>query len=83
MRKRNAEHQKKYRNNPELRFKHNARWITNRAVNAGKLVKTACVDCGSTIRVEAHHKDYYKPLDVIWLCNKCHDTLHSKAEKGE
>ncbi len=30
-----------------------------------------CSDCGET-KVEAHHEDYSKPLDVEWLCKKHH-----------
>jgi len=36
----------------------------------GKLKKAKCL-CGKR-KVEAHHEDYFKPLDVIWLCKGCH-----------
>lgn len=28
--------------------------------------------------VQCHHKDYSKPLDVIWLCLKHHRELHNQ-----
>lgn len=31
--------------------------------------------CGD-INSHAHHKDYFKPLDVIWLCVEHHKFLH-------
>ena len=46
------------------------------AVNSGKLKKTNCVECGSSRLVQGHHEDYDKPLEVIWLCSKCHHKLH-------
>jgi len=42
----------------------------------GRLVKTPCVHCGSTKRVQGHHPDYTKPLEVIWLCQSCHAAEH-------
>lgn len=47
------------------------------AVAAGKIVKpTTCQDCGKEGRIQAHHHDYSKPFDVIWVCQKCHGKRH-------
>jgi len=49
------------------------------ALQSGKLVKGLCANCGSSASVHAHHDDYSKPLEVTWLCSKCHRILHGKA----
>ena len=46
------------------------------AVARGKLIKQPCEICGSKV-VQAHHEDYSKPLDVIWLCAVHHKWIHS------
>lgn len=51
------------------------------AVKQGKLRREPCVFCGAT-EVEAHHHDYAKPLDVMWLCRRHHAALH-RAEVAE
>lgn len=54
-----------------------------RAVQSGDIQKpSACQWCGRKVRLEGHHHDYTKPLDVTWLCKPCHckaDDLRRKA----
>lgn len=61
------------RANPE---KHAAQRAAYEATVRGTLVRPAtCSRCpnGSP---HAHHDDYSKPLDVIWLCKECHVAHH-------
>ena len=37
-----------------------------------------CADCLRILKVEAHHEDYSKPLEVVWLCRLCHMHRHNK-----
>lgn len=48
------------------------------AKKRGDLVEQPCRDCGTTENVEAHHSDYRKPLQVVWLCTKHHRKEHTK-----
>lgn len=45
-------------------------------VKRGKVAKKPCRECGQP--AQAHHADYSKPLDVIWLCRKHHLALHKE-----
>lgn len=48
-----------------------------------------CQGCGrneSESRLGAHHYDYTRPLDVIWLCKVCHkrvDEVRAFVETGK
>lgn len=42
----------------------------------GTIKKLPCEVCGTEERVEAHHSDYDKPFDIIWLCSKHHKEWH-------
>lgn len=48
-----------------------ARIAVGNAVRDGRLRRMPCEICGS-LRVQAHHDDYSKPLSVRWLCFKHH-----------
>jgi len=75
-RKKRAEQAKRYVRDPKLRIRWMARWAAQKAVESGKLIKTACQQCESATKVEAHHADYTKPLEVAWLCFSCHREWH-------
>lgn len=46
-----------------------------KALRNGELVKSPCEICGK-LKVEAHHEDYTKPLEVRWLCRVHHMRVH-------
>jgi len=77
--KRIAANMRRYAKDPRLQQKHKARWMTSRAIKLGRLLKTPCVACGES-KSEAHHADYSKPLEVIWLCRACHSKTHQEAK---
>lgn len=73
-RAKNAANSKRWRQkNPQA---YRAQTAVSNAVRDGRLAKLNCEFCGSD-QVHAHHKDYSRPLDVIWLCAKCHHRLHA------
>jgi len=45
------------------------------AIRNGTLKKKPCEFC-SNDKAQAHHTDYSKPLEVNWLCARCHVKLH-------
>ena len=68
---------KKYRKNYIKRNKQKvtARIRLNTKVRSGKILKENCKVCDCT-KSQAHHPDYSKPLEVIWLCPRHHTDLH-------
>ncbi len=57
--------------------------LTEKAIKRGRLVPQPCESCGATGRmadgrnkVQAHHDDYNKPLEVRWLCQEHHHEWH-------
>jgi len=58
-------------------FAHGA---VSRAIRSGSLVRNPCERCGDPKSV-AHHEDYDKPLDVMWLCQPCHKQRHKELKE--
>ena len=56
----------------------------NEALRAGKIVRpNKCVVCQKECKPQAHHYDYSKPLDVMWLCVRCHANVHKNERLRE
>lgn len=59
------------------KHKRQAHALVKRAIEKGVLMRPdECERCGTVALIQAHHSDYTKPLDVDWLCSKCHSAEH-------
>ncbi len=61
------------------RIKTRAHTKVQRAVKKGLLTRLDCQICskkGLSVAAHAHHSDYTKPLEVLWLCNLHHKAWH-------
>lgn len=59
--------------------RHHARLLLRKAVRDGQLIRpSSCPECGAGGKIDAHHDDYTKPLEVRWLCCACHGKLSRK-----
>ena len=65
--------------------------VLESAIKSGKFARRyVCEVCGDSgemkdgrSKIQAHHDDYDKPLEVRWLCQKCHYLWHkSNTAKG-
>lgn len=63
------------------RLKTNARARIRVLVYRGKLEKLPCTVCGNE-KSQAHHADYSKPLEIVWLCARHHKDLHRKESQS-
>lgn len=66
-----------YKSMSKFKHKQAARHIVNEKIRKGEIVRPSkCSRCGKEKFVYAHHNDYEKPLEVIWLCRGCHADIH-------
>ena len=77
--KANAEITKLWRSEDKRRsVAHNA---VSKALKNGDLNRMPCVRCNAKKSL-AHHEDYDKPLDIVWLCQPCHKQRHKEINLG-
>lgn len=65
--------------NPKKRSTH---IIVGNAIRDGHLFKKPCEVCNTNDNIVAHHCDYDKPLDVMWLCAQHHNDWHKENGEG-
>lgn len=82
-------HTEQYRLNKRLQLnkfpeKRKARNAVSWAIYTGKIKKpNNCEICKKESKVEGHHEDYSKPLNVKWLCFSCHQIVDGRIAKAE
>lgn len=59
--------------------KSNCRQKVNYAIEHEKIRRQPCQKCGEP-NADAHHEDYSKPLEIIWLCKRHHKEIHVGQE---
>jgi hypothetical protein len=70
------EYNKKHK--PVTRLHSKAHWAVRSSLIRGLIRKEPCKYCGD-LGTEAHHSDYSKPLDILWVCKKHHRRIHANG----
>lgn len=55
-----------------------AQGLVQQALRTGRLQRQLCWVCGG--HAVAHHPDYDRPLDVVWLCQAHHKQTHALVQ---
>ena len=64
-----------YRESPDVKGKRLTHAAVQMAIRNGKLKRMPCMICGNE-KTDAHHDNYSRPLDVVWLCRLHHAERH-------
>ena len=65
LREQRALHPEKFRARDKVKY----------ALRKGTVQRKPCAKCECE-KTQAHHPDYSRPLDVVWLCAGCHALEH-------
>ncbi len=66
-----------YQNNKEKRRAH---VILSRAIKKKIIMRSdTCQECNKIAKTEGHHENYNEPLNVVWVCKKCHARKSPKT----
>ena len=73
---------KRLKTDPIYKYKRMVNVFTNYATRLQIILRQPCEVCGGTVKVDAHHDDYGKPLEVRWLCRSHHNKHHQIHGEG-
>ena len=76
--KANTENNRAWREEDKRRSR--AHHAVSYAIRRGLLDRLPCIRCGDEKSL-AHHEDYDKPLEVMWLCQPCHKQRHKELKE--
>lgn len=81
-RKEHPERRKETCNNYIKKYpeRYKANYTLTNAVRDKKIFRKPCYVCGD-LKSQAHHHDYSKPLDVVWVCAVHHAALENRNKK--
>lgn len=83
-RARHREQRMAYQREWKKRFpeKYVAHYTYRNALSRGKIARPSkCSACGVACKPDGHHEDYSKPLEITWLCRKCHAIATADQKK--
>ena len=66
---------------PIEKFKQTSRSYAGVYKRRGYLIPQACELCGVDEKIQMHHENYAKPLEVNWLCVVCHTERHHAQQE--
>jgi ribosomal protein S27AE len=66
-------------------FHNKAHTMVERAIKRGDLIPPLNCQCCKVLSAGllAHHDDYGKPLEVRWVCPRCHQEIHKKIREAK
>ena len=72
-----------FKKNPHLRNQKVVNGYLDNAVRDGRKEKPSiCSECfRSDLQIQGHHPSYLRPLDVVWLCTRCHGLEHRRLNE--
>lgn len=73
-----SEYVKNWRSKNAVKTKAHA--MVGNAIKRGRIKRRPCEVCGAE-KAEAHHENYYKPLEVRWLCRTHHMLRHREINE--
>ena len=76
VKKKKATWQRENNKKPLSKIRNKAKSLFRTYKNKHNIKAKPCFLCKRKDRAVAHHNDYSKPYEVIWLCIWCHTKIH-------